>query len=81
MEKAANIILVRDIKKGQPGIPAGLPAQATIYKLNCLRKYPRLIYTVPGAGLVFDLDEWAAMCERAKQASEERARKVHKALR
>ena len=51
----------------------GLPARATIYKLHHLGKYPRLIYSVPAAGLCFDLNEWAAMCEAAKLVSVERA--------
>ncbi|MGO9146118.1 MAG: hypothetical protein ACLQDF_07095 [Desulfomonilia bacterium] len=73
----SNVLRVRDIPKGQS---TGLPARATIYKLHSLRKHPRLIYTVPGAGLVFDLDEWQTMCEAAKQSSEERAAQVHRPM-
>jgi len=76
MNKQSNIIRVKDIAKNQ----AGLPAKATIYKLHSLRKYPRLIYTVPSTGLVFDLDEWQAMCEASKQASEDRSARVHRPL-
>jgi len=71
-----NIIRVRGIAKNQ----SGLPAKATIYKLHSQRKYPRLIYTVPGAGLCFDLDEWQTMCEVAQQASEDRAARVNRPL-
>jgi hypothetical protein len=73
----SGVLRVRDIPIGQS---TGLPARATIYKLHSLMKYPRLIYTVPGAGLVFDLDEWHAMCEAAKQSSEDRAAQVHRPL-
>lgn len=72
-----NVLRVRDIPKGQS---TGLPARATIYKLHSLRKFPRLIFSVPGAGLCFDLDEWQAMCETAKQASEDRSVRVHRPL-
>jgi len=75
MTNTSNIVRVRDIHKGQS---TGLPARATIYKLHSLRKYPRLIYRIPGAGLCFDFDEWARMCEEAKQASEDRAARIHR---
>jgi hypothetical protein len=75
MANQSSIIRVKDIKDYP-----GLPARTTLYKLHSLRKYPRLIYTVPGAGLVFDLVEWQAMCEAAKQSSEDRAARVHKPL-
>ncbi len=80
MKTAVNIIRVRDIDKGGSGVPEGLPAKATIYKDHCLRKYPRLIYTVPGVGLVLDLDEWAAIIEAAKKESVERAERVQREL-
>ena len=77
MERPIKIIRVRDIPKGRG---TDLPSQSTIYKMHSLRKFPRLIYTVPGAGLVFDLDEWQAMCEAAQQASEDRAAHVNRPL-
>lgn len=77
MAKPKNIVRVRDIPEGQG---PDYPAKSTIYKFHSQRKFPRLVYTVPGVGLVFDLNEWQAMCEAAQQASEERAHKIHKAM-
>ncbi len=77
MERPTKIIRVRDIPKGRG---TDRPAQSTIYKMHSLRKFPRLIYTVPGAGLVFDLGEWERLCEEAKQASEDRAALVLRTL-
>jgi hypothetical protein len=75
--KETRRLRVRDIPKDQT---TGLPARATIYKEHSLRKYPRLIYSVPSAGLFFDLDEWDRMCETAQQASVARAARVYRPL-
>lgn len=77
-KRSVNILPVKDIKKGDPEIPTGLPAQSTLYKLHSQRKCPKAIYVVPYVGLVIDLDEWGSMYEEAKQASVERAQKVHR---
>ena len=70
-----NIARVRNAER------ENLPLKrSNIYKLHSLRKFPGLIYKVPGAGLCFDLDEWASMCAEAKRKNEERANRIHRAL-
>lgn len=70
-----NIARVRNAEK------ENLPLKRSyIYKLHSLRKLPSLIYKVPGAGLCFDLNEWASMCAEAKRKSEDRAIRIHSAL-
>jgi len=43
----------------------GLPAQSTVYKWKCNRKYPRLIIKI-GGQLFFDIDEWYCMAEKSR---------------
>jgi hypothetical protein len=75
MNKPANVIPVRNAK------PDELPlARATIYKNHTLKKMPNIIYKVPGVGIVFDLDEYAATCEAAKAEQVKKAERIYKPL-
>ncbi len=55
-------------------------ARATIYKNHTLKKFPKLIYKVPGVGVVFDLDEWVSMCEKAKAENIKKAERIYRPL-
>ena len=73
MQKQVNVLRVRE--------NANLPLKrSNIYKLHCLKKFPKLIYSVPGAGLVFDMAEWEAMVEAAKAESVRRAERIHRPI-
>ena len=73
MERPSNIVRVRKNEK--------LPmARSTIYKMHSMRRFPRLIFIIPGAGLCFDLDEWHSMCEAAREANVKSATRIHRVL-
>lgn len=73
MNKPTNVITVRNAKPGE------LPlAKATIYKKKSLMELPKLIYKVPGVGVVFDLDEWTSMCEESKAENVKKSERIHR---
>jgi hypothetical protein len=75
MKKLTNVVPVRNTK------PNELPqARATIYKNHNLKKFPKLIYKIPGVGVVWDNNEWASMCEKAKAEQVKSSERIHRPL-
>ena len=48
----------------------------TCYKWSTKKTYPALVLKITGK-LFFDLDEWSAMAERARDAQVKEAKRIH----
>jgi hypothetical protein len=73
--KYLNVIRLRDTSDED------LPfSRKTIYKMHSQKKYPALIYSVPGLGLVLDLDELSKMREVAQKENIRISKRIHAPL-